>query len=83
MAGEALKYRLGEAIRQSQADPACSSWLQQALLDAGKRDILDALSDAEALVAILTNEWEAISTNYVADACGGVSVRRYGRPRVG
>ena len=36
------------------ADPSASYWLQNAIKTAGNRDILDALRDAETLVAVLT-----------------------------
>lgn len=37
------------------SDPACSYWLNARIVDTMKRDPLDALRDAETLVAILND----------------------------
>ena len=41
-------------------DPACSFWLRDALRGALKRDPVDALRDAEALVAVLEARLNAV-----------------------
>ena len=40
--------------------PATSNWLQQALMDAVRRDPLDALKDAEVLVELLELRFNAV-----------------------
>ena len=41
---------LGELL----ANPATSNWLKNAITSARKRDVVDALNDAEILVEVLT-----------------------------
>ncbi len=43
------------------ADPACSYWLRDRVREALERDPLDALRDAETLVAILEARWRFAS----------------------
>lgn len=43
------------------ADPACSYWLRDRIREALERDPLDALRDAETLVAILEARWRSLS----------------------
>jgi hypothetical protein len=42
------------------ADPAASDWLKRSLLSALKRDPVDAISDAEALLLVLRRRVAAI-----------------------
>jgi hypothetical protein len=42
------------------ADPAASDWLKRSLLSALKRDPVDAVSDAEALLLVLRRRVAAI-----------------------
>lgn len=43
------------------ADPSTSYWLKDALRAAEGRDLLDALADAETLVEVLSEQWQAAS----------------------
>jgi len=45
------------------ANPCTSTWLKNAVGTALDRDILDALSDAEVLVAMLAQRWANIRDN--------------------
>jgi hypothetical protein len=53
------------AIPEVLADPCASYWLKDALRSAVRRDIVDAINDAETLVSVLTARLESItrSTN--------------------
>jgi hypothetical protein len=42
------------------ARPDTSFWLKRALEESKRRDILDALSDAETLQAVLQAEWNKV-----------------------
>lgn len=42
-------------------DPSASDWLKDALVAVSKRDICDALSDAELLVAILQARFDRLT----------------------
>ena len=42
------------------ADPSCSYWLRDRLRECQERDPLDALRDAETLVAILEERWQEL-----------------------
>jgi hypothetical protein len=44
------------------ADPACSYWLRDRIREVLERDPLDALRDAETLVAILEARWRSRSS---------------------
>lgn len=44
---------------QVMRDPAASDWLKAALVDSRRRDVLDALRDAEVLAAVLRGEFDA------------------------
>lgn len=44
-----------------QADPASSFWLRDAINAALKRDPVDALNDAEVLVAVLKSHLDSIT----------------------
>ena len=46
------------------ADPSASYWLKDALRSATHRDIIDALNDAEALLAILQDRFDKLSAGY-------------------
>jgi hypothetical protein len=46
------------------ADPCSSYWLKDALRSAVRRDIVDALNDAEALIAILQDRFDKLSAGY-------------------
>ena len=39
------------------SDPTTSVWLREQLLKTQRRDLLDALSDAETLLAVLQCRW--------------------------
>jgi hypothetical protein len=43
------------------ADPCASYWLKDALRSAVRRDIVDAINDAETLVSLLTARLESIT----------------------
>ena len=43
------------------ADPCTSSWLKNAIGDSSRRDIVDAMNDAEFLAKYLKNKFEAMS----------------------
>ena len=45
--------RIGEAEKVLQCDPSTSYWLKEQFLGTKKRDPVDALKDAEALVSAL------------------------------
>jgi hypothetical protein len=45
-------------------DPSASYWLKDALRSALRRDIVDALNDAEALLAILQDRFSKLSAGY-------------------
>ena len=47
-------------IARTIGDPSTSNWLREALTDAMLRDPLDALNDAEALVAMLDTRLTAL-----------------------
>ena len=57
---------LGELL----ANPATSDWLKNAITSARKRDVVDALNDAEILVEVLTVDYDNITrrTNALAAA---------------
>jgi len=42
------------------SDPTISFWLKKALEDLAKRDILDALQDANTLHLVLQEDWNRI-----------------------
>ena len=44
------------------AAPSVSDWLKCQIVESRRRDILDALNDAETLAAILRERWEAIKS---------------------
>ena len=44
----------------TKSDPAASYWLKAAITDSGRRDPVDALADAEALVIILQLRLDAL-----------------------
>ncbi len=44
------------------SDPASSYWLKYAVVEAHKRDVVDALHDAELLAAILKRRLDKIRT---------------------
>jgi hypothetical protein len=46
------------------ADPAASYWLKDALCSAVRRDIVDAVNDAETLLAILQDRFDKLSAGY-------------------
>jgi hypothetical protein len=46
------------------ADPTASRWLKDALHSAMRRDIVDAINDAEALLAILQDRFDKLSAGY-------------------
>jgi len=46
------------------ADPCASYWLKDALRSAVRRDIVDAINDAEALLAILQDRFDKLSARY-------------------
>ena len=41
-------------------DPSTSDWLRNAIETSRRRDILDALRDAEVLVQVLRARWEGV-----------------------
>lgn len=45
-------------------DPSASYWLKNALRSATRRDIVDALNDAETLLAILQDRFDKLSAGY-------------------
>jgi len=46
------------------ADPCASYWLKDALRSAVRRDIIDAINDAETLLAILQDRFDKLSAGY-------------------
>jgi hypothetical protein len=46
------------------ADAAASYWLKDALRSAVRRDIVDAINDAETLLAILQDRFDKLSAGY-------------------
>lgn len=50
-----MKYLIPSEIMR---DSSASYWLKNAMREAIKRDTLDALNDAEALVSMLTYIWK-------------------------
>ncbi len=46
------------------ADPCASYWLKDTLHSAMRRDIVDAVNDAEALQAILQDRFDKLSAGY-------------------
>jgi hypothetical protein len=52
------------SISEVLADPCASYWLKDALRSVAHRDIVDALNDAEALLAILQDRFDKLSVGY-------------------
>ncbi len=53
------------------ADPACSYWLRDRIREALERDPLDALRDAETLVAVLEARWRTSVQSDPTRPCTG------------
>jgi hypothetical protein len=47
------------------ADPSVSHWLKDALRASAKRDILDALNDANTLQLVLQDDWNKMKMEEV------------------
>lgn len=45
------------------SDPSASFWLKEQIQTTDKRDIIDAMADAEALLMVLHARWNKISKN--------------------
>ena len=55
----ATTYWSAQAYRDIRDDPCASNWLKEALESALRRDIVDCVNDAEALLHILKDRLEA------------------------
>ena len=56
--------KIYERLNMILNDPSASYWLKDALRSATRRDIVDALNDAEALLAILQDRFDKLSAGY-------------------
>lgn len=56
--------KISERLNTILNDPAASYWLKDALRSATRRDIVDAINDAETLLAILQDRFDKLSAGY-------------------